>query len=408
MPHPPSGNRRRSRPESPRTPSLGSPVASVFFSSNRKSSDSWNSIADDDSEASWSHDQLILLSRTLDAVPQNVLTPYTGAVPPSNLLDKLARGIVQAKGPNEWPHSVRQTRQKLVELARGTTVVPATIDENVESTTASLRDSTNIQMSPTRSRKRPLARASSMDFIQAANLDSQVDAFSKASGRLQEHNSIFPTPSHHHPLSPSTPSSTTLRSNGTSNTRYSRPTSQSSSIKTLSSMSSTSSYSCLPPVPRGFPRRSPLKRMSSYSAMAPRRDSISEDEEEVARAANAKKARPTPKRPMNARRNPSILGPELPMPTSPSKATPVNTDTADARTPPRRSRARPAPLNNPHPHLRVSIPTLEPSPAITARPLRRTPRRISFNAARPAEDSLLEGAIALHGVAGLESAFELR
>ena len=51
MPHPPSASRRRSRPESPRTPSLGSPVASVFFSSNRKSSDSWNSLADDDTEA---------------------------------------------------------------------------------------------------------------------------------------------------------------------------------------------------------------------------------------------------------------------------------------------------------------------------------------------------------------------
>ena len=115
----------------------------------------------------------------MDAVPQNVLTPYTGAVPPSNLLDKLARGIVNAKGPNEWPHSVRQTRQKLVELARGQTVVPATIDENVESTTASLRDSTNLQMSPVRSRKRPLARANSMDFMQAANLEGQVDSFSK-------------------------------------------------------------------------------------------------------------------------------------------------------------------------------------------------------------------------------------
>ena len=83
--------------------------------------------------------------------------------------------------------------------------------------------------------------------------------------------------------------------------------------------------------------------------------------------------------------------------------------TCFARSPPRRSRARAAPLNNPHPHLRVSIPTLESSPAITARPLRRTPRRISFNAVQPAEvhDSLLEGAVLL-GAGGLESAFELR
>jgi transcription factor SPN1 len=54
----------------------------------------------------------------LDALPAHLLTPFNGPVPPSNLLDKIARGVAQAKGPEEWPHSIRATRMKLMELAR--------------------------------------------------------------------------------------------------------------------------------------------------------------------------------------------------------------------------------------------------------------------------------------------------
>jgi transcription factor SPN1 len=56
--------------------------------------------------------------QTLDALPAHLLTPFVGPVPPSNLLDKIARGVAQAKGTEEWPHSVRATRVKLMELAR--------------------------------------------------------------------------------------------------------------------------------------------------------------------------------------------------------------------------------------------------------------------------------------------------
>lgn len=65
---------------------------------------------------SW-YDTRICL-QTLDALPAHLLTPFNGLVPPSNLLDKLARGIAAAKGPNDWPHTVRATRVRLLELAR--------------------------------------------------------------------------------------------------------------------------------------------------------------------------------------------------------------------------------------------------------------------------------------------------
>lgn len=38
--------------------------------------------------------------------------------PPSNLLDKIACGIAHAKGPLDWPHSVRAMRVKHLELAK--------------------------------------------------------------------------------------------------------------------------------------------------------------------------------------------------------------------------------------------------------------------------------------------------
>ncbi|KAG9314977.1 hypothetical protein JVU11DRAFT_4086 [Chiua virens] len=107
----------------PRTPNR-SPVASHILLSaptaNRNSTDSWNSsnYDFDDPNAVWKEDQVRLLVRTLDALPAHLITPFNGPVPPSNLLDKIARGISAAKGPNDWPHSIRATRIKLLELAR--------------------------------------------------------------------------------------------------------------------------------------------------------------------------------------------------------------------------------------------------------------------------------------------------
>ena len=46
------------------------------------------------------------------------MTPFAGPVPPSNLLDKIARGVSKAKNSVEWPHSLHATRAKIIELAR--------------------------------------------------------------------------------------------------------------------------------------------------------------------------------------------------------------------------------------------------------------------------------------------------
>ena len=123
----------------PRTPSRSPAASHVLLSppsAHRNSTDSWNSsnYDFDDPNAVWKEDQVRLLARvglflrhglrqltvleTLDALPAHLITPFNGSVPPSNLLDKIARGISAAKGPNDWPHSIRATRIKLLELAR--------------------------------------------------------------------------------------------------------------------------------------------------------------------------------------------------------------------------------------------------------------------------------------------------
>ncbi|KAK0450260.1 hypothetical protein EV421DRAFT_1991212 [Armillaria borealis] len=133
LPQPPLPRRRSSllstgsassTPRTPRSSACGSPNCSSWFikANNRKSSDSWNSsnqdFGDDVETADWKADHILLLSRTLDALPSHLVTPFNGPIPPSNLLDKIARGVAQAKGPNDWPFSLRATRVKLIEIAR--------------------------------------------------------------------------------------------------------------------------------------------------------------------------------------------------------------------------------------------------------------------------------------------------
>lgn len=101
-------------------------------------------------------------------------------MPPSNLLDKIARGVSHAKGPNEWPHSIRATRAKLLELARIRAKEAAeekrakSIAEEEDDDYSSgyfgdivLQPTTNTPASP----RKPLYRRSSMDFIASAKLD---------------------------------------------------------------------------------------------------------------------------------------------------------------------------------------------------------------------------------------------
>ena len=104
----------------------------------------------------------------MDALPAHLLTPFNGPVPPSNLLDKIARGVTQAKGAVEWPHSLRATRAKIIELAR------LRAKEDTASDTIAEEDSTDpdvLQQTTNTGFKRPLYRQSSMDFMQSAKLD---------------------------------------------------------------------------------------------------------------------------------------------------------------------------------------------------------------------------------------------
>ncbi len=113
--------------------------------------------------------------QTLDALPAHILTPFIGPVPPSNLLDKIARGVAQAKGSSEWPYSLRATRAKLVELCRArakevsaeqkryNTIQEEDMDQDLEQFREVLNRTTNI--------RRPLYRQNSMDFMQSAKLE---------------------------------------------------------------------------------------------------------------------------------------------------------------------------------------------------------------------------------------------
>lgn len=194
---------------SPHTPrSCGSPCSSsLFFASggNRKSTDSWNSSileGEDDQDREWKPEHTLLLSRvtchfislilngydflitsyifphqTLDALPAHLLTPFNGPVPPSNLLERIARGVSQAKGPVEWPHSTRATRAKLLELAR--VRAKEALEEKRARSIAEEDDDTyysgDVVLQPTTNTtpipRKPLYRQSSMDFIASAKLD---------------------------------------------------------------------------------------------------------------------------------------------------------------------------------------------------------------------------------------------
>lgn len=88
-------------------------------------------------------------------------------MPPSNLLDKIARGVAKAKGPVNWPHSLRATRAKIVELARAR--AKDILNDGASDTIAEEEGSDIDESQPTArfASKRPLYRQSSMDFMKA-------------------------------------------------------------------------------------------------------------------------------------------------------------------------------------------------------------------------------------------------
>lgn len=123
--------------------------------------------------------------QTLDALPAHLVTPFNGPIPPANLLDKIARGVSEAKGPVEWPHSLRATRVKLIELSRLKAKEEAqaeqrrnTIAEESEVEIAEAEDESNysyvhdnIERPLGLGGRRPLYRQSSMDFLDPTNAE---------------------------------------------------------------------------------------------------------------------------------------------------------------------------------------------------------------------------------------------
>ncbi|KIY44146.1 hypothetical protein FISHEDRAFT_62337 [Fistulina hepatica ATCC 64428] len=190
-----SGYSSSSSSSSPRTPRriVESPTCS-FFTANRKSTDSWNSSNQDEEEWEWTPQQLTLLLRAIDALPQHVLTPF-GPVPPAQILDKLARRVAAAKGPEDWPHSVRATRVKLMELSRARAAEEALLEKNGEvireepEDAVEIRDGTELSdddlFQPTdklnktvgvNRRRRPAYRQSSMDFLNMPGVANAHDS----------------------------------------------------------------------------------------------------------------------------------------------------------------------------------------------------------------------------------------
>ncbi|KAF4596275.1 Transcription factor iws1 [Pleurotus pulmonarius] len=276
LPHPPLPRRRSSllsatSISSPRTPSCGSPKCSTMFfnnATNRKSTDSWNSSNADDCEWEWKPEQTLLLSRTLDALPAHLLTPFNGPVPPSNLLDKVARGVCQSKGPVEWPHSIRATRVKLLEVAKsrakeemieGRKVIAEESECDFDEEMPEFHEKDVLQPTTNIQRKRPLYRQSSMDFINNELKDNERNRLPRPdrlfrafhpytpnrSSRLLDRSSSPPPPGAVPSLiNPSTPSSSTLNSlNSISMSATARPRALRRSTSTSSSMSSISSSS---------------------------------------------------------------------------------------------------------------------------------------------------------------------
>jgi len=333
LPHPPlsgTGTALLSTNDSPRTPRSRVLPTKVFSpNTNRKSSDSWNSsIHEDDFATEWKPEDIRMLQRvrdfppitsrfshpfppfylafnqTLDALPSHLLTPFNGPVPPSNLLDKIARGVAEAKGPVDWPHSQRATRAKIVELAqrraRDSTPIAGIAEESCEEEEPRevLKPSSRIN------RRRALYRQSSMDFIPNVELskkdnikDNQsinrlverwlfppdvaprltVIDFGRLSHRLQRNDRVVGnTPYHPYArpssspkksasrsqlssLNPSTPSSSTLNSSLFSNSAIKQPGLR----RSFSSLSSSSDPASLYP---DNPRVQKMKRADSFVA----------------------------------------------------------------------------------------------------------------------------------------------
>ena len=106
----------------------------------------------------------LLPPQTLDALPSHLLTPFAGPVPPSNLLDKLARGVSKAKNSVEWPHSLHATRAKIIELARSRAKENIQDGSGSDTIVEEESDGSDVPLQQTTNKRRPLYKPSSTDF----------------------------------------------------------------------------------------------------------------------------------------------------------------------------------------------------------------------------------------------------
>ncbi|KAF8322631.1 hypothetical protein DL93DRAFT_2162755 [Clavulina sp. PMI_390] len=85
----------------------------------RPSTESWSSVEEDSTTYEWTPEHISVLVAILERPPSHLATPYAGAIPPSNLLDAMAREIIGARpAKSDWPHSSRATRLKLIQVAK--------------------------------------------------------------------------------------------------------------------------------------------------------------------------------------------------------------------------------------------------------------------------------------------------
>ncbi|THV07321.1 hypothetical protein K435DRAFT_815545 [Dendrothele bispora CBS 962.96] len=332
-----------SSPRTPRSSGCASPTCHSWLfaaGNNRKSIDSWNSSNQDvgeDCDSEWKPEQILLLSRTLDALPSHLVTPFNGPIPPSNLLDKIARGVANAKGSAEWPHTLRATRVKLIEICRQRAKEEAQTpgrmltDEN-DDISCYNPDSDASMGGPNRkdstSRvRRPLYRQSSMDFMNVEDPKNTNERITRLSTRLQRADNVIPN-STYHPytrtrsraqthsqtqasrdktnrrssspprpahvpslISPSTPSSSTLNSLSTLSSSAARSrmlrrtasslTTSDSSMISRSSMSEQDGSNLLPSdIPAVDPRVQRVRRSESFCAPSPTGSFISPTSDE--------------------------------------------------------------------------------------------------------------------------------
>ncbi|KAG8957293.1 hypothetical protein FRC00_004194 [Tulasnella sp. 408] len=143
------------------------------YAHHRTSIDSWCSSVSNESsmgaEYEWTPTQLQTLCKTLEGLPSHLFTPYVGSVPPQNILQKLSLGIKDARGPVDWPHSVKSTRQMLYKLASKLAVPPSLADAAEEAANelgnAPPADATNTPPKRERASRVPMYRKNSMDEL---------------------------------------------------------------------------------------------------------------------------------------------------------------------------------------------------------------------------------------------------